>query len=397
MAVATEAPLTTTVDELSTASKIVGTLVMHLDPYALQASELVEASRLFAEIGKFAEAGTMLLAPVIEHQGAQRKEGYKSAAELLAHQTGTSLGAAHGKVNTAKKLRARPKSTEALRKGKLSGAQAGLLGDAHPDDEDSLLETAEQGFGRLRDAAEDAKAARTSEENAMEQYRRTHYERNFRKWTKNGAFCFAGSTTLDRGAEWMSAVEAERERLYNEARREGRLEDPAAYLVDAIINVSTGNAVPTPKRPKASLLVRADAAAIIRGYLEQDERCEIKGYGPIPITVARWLLQDADIYGVVNEGDDVRAVTSQTRHFSDKVRKAVLERAGWQCEIPWCTQTEGLQIDHHDDFGKGNPTEVGNLGPKCRGHHRLKTLFGWTLTGRPGDADRRWIPPPELE
>ncbi|MDP1794354.1 MAG: HNH endonuclease signature motif containing protein [Acidimicrobiales bacterium] len=396
MAVAAEAPPITSVDELNTAATILETLVLHLDPYSLQTSELVAASEAFARISRMGEAGTLLLAPVIDHQGAYRKGGYKNTAEMLAHQNGTSLGAAHGKVNTGKKLRAKPKSADALRKGKLSGAQAGLLGDAHPDDEEKLLDEAQHGFGRLRDAAEDAKAARTSEEDAMERYRRVHRERNYRKWTKDGAFCFAGSITLDRGAAWMASVEDERQRLYEEARREGRMEDPSAYLIDAIINVSTGNAGPRPQRPKASMHLRADAAAILRGYLEQDEKCEIAGYGPIPITVARWLLQDADVSGAVFDGDDVRAITSHSRVIPDKLRRALFERDKC-CQVPFCRQTQGLQIDHIDDFAKGGPTELGNLDLKCAGHHFLKTIFGWRLTGRPGDKDRQWLPPPNLE
>ncbi len=381
---------TSTVGRLTKMAEFMQLSLKFLDPHALQNSQLVEASRLFAEIGKLAEAGTMLLAPVIERQGAYRGDGYKNTAEMLAHQSGSSLGAAHGKVNTAKKLRAKPKSTEALRKGKLSGAQAGLLGDAHPDDEESLLEQAEKGFGRMRDAAEDAKAARTSEESAMQQYRRTHAERGFRKWMKNGAFCFAGSTTADRGAEWMGAVDHERQRLYDEARREGRQEDPSAYLMDAIINLCTGNAGPKPQRAKASMLLRADAAAIIRGYLEHGEKCEINGYGPIPVTVARWLLQDADVYGVVLEGDDVKAVTSMKRHVPAKVHKALLARDE-TCAVPTCPQTKGLERDHIWEYGKQGPTELDNLVLLCRGHHRLKTLFGWRITGPP--RNRQWLPP----
>lgn len=392
MAVACEAPPITTVDELNTAAAVVEALVMHLDAYSLQASELVAASEAFARITRMGEAGTLLLAPVVDREGAYRKAGYKNTAEMLGHLNGTSVGAARGKVETAKKLRAKPKSAEALRKGKLSSAQAGLLGDAHPDDEESLLEQAEKGFGRLRDAAEDAKAARESEEDAMTRYRRTHAERGFRKWTKNGAFCFAGSTTADRGAEWMASVEDERRRLFDEARREGRAEDPAAYLLDAMINVCTGNAGPRPQRPKASMLLRADAAAIIRGYLELGEKCEIDGYGPIPVTVARWLLQDADVYGVVLEGDDVKAVTSTKRHVPAKVHKALLAR-DQTCAVPTCSQTKGLERDHIWEYGKQGPTELDNLVLLCRGHHRLKTLFGWRITGPPGA--RQWLPPPD--
>ena len=392
MAVAAEAPPITTVDELRTAASIIETLVLHLDARSLPTSELVAAADAFARITRMGEAGTLLLAPEIDQSGAFRKGGHKNTAEMLAAQHGTSLGAAHAKLNTAKKLKNRPKTADAVRKGDVSGAQAGLLGDAHPDDEDRLLDVAGRGFGRLRDAAEDAKAARTSEEDAMAAYRRVHAERGYRNWVKNGAFEFAGSTTLDRGAEWLASVEDERRRLFDEARREGRAEDPSAYLVDAMINVSTGKAGPRPQRPKASMLLRADAAAIIRGYLEQGETCEIAGMGPIPITVARWLLQDADVYGAVLDGDDVKAITSTKRHIPEKIRNALLAR-GHCCAV--CGQTKGLEIDHIVEYAKGGATEVDNLDWLCRGHHRLKTLFGWRLAGPVGH--RQWLPPPERE
>ncbi len=380
----------TALGRLRKTAELVRLNLKHLDPWGLQNSELVEASALFAEIGKLANAGTLLLAPAIERSGAFRKDGFKNTAEMLSQQNGTSMGAAHAAVNTAKKIQARPKTAEAVRNGTVSGAQAGVLAEAHPDDEAELLEVAERGgFGKLRDAAEGAKAARTSEEDAMEQYRRVHAERNLRSWTKNGAFHLAGSTTLDEGAALMAALEAERTRLFEQARDEGRADDPSAYAMDALVNLVTGAA--PPSKARAVVRLRADAAAILRGYLEAGECCEIRDYGPIPVTIARALMLDSDVTGVVTEGNDVRSVSTTSRSISRKVREALMELYP-TCGIPGCCVAKNLEVDHIHEFAKGGLTELANLILLCRAHHRMKTIYGWRIGGPIGN--RTWLPPP---
>ncbi|MBA2609491.1 MAG: HNH endonuclease [Actinobacteria bacterium] len=361
-----------------------------LDVHDLGPDDLLAMGRLYARCQKLAQAGSMIVAGAVEATGAHRREGHKSAADQLAHETGVSGGAAAATLTAAKKLRDRPKTEDELRRGNLSGAQAGVIASADADDEAELLDVAKRkGFKGLRDAAERLAQARLSEEDAMSRYRRAHADRHLRTWTKDGAFCGGFSMPLDEGARFMSSFADERERLFRQARRDGNEENPAAYAIDALLNTLLGVA-PQPKRAKAALTLRADAAAVVRGHVLPGERCEVEGYGPIPVTVARSLLVDADIHGVVLEGDDVRAITSVKRHIPAKTRRG-LEARDPTCSVGSCDQTKGLEIDHIWEFGKQGPTELDNLVRLCRGHHRMKTLLGWRITGPPGRRD--WLPP----
>jgi len=333
----------------------------------------------------------MLCAAQIDATGAFRRNGHRNAADDLAATTGTSAWSAHQRLRTAKKLRERARTEEELRRGAISPEQAAITADADAADEETLLEVAKcRGMKGLREEADRLAAARLSEEDAMARYRRVHEERGFRSWTHDGALNFAGSMTLDDGARFMAGFEAERQRLFKQAHAEGRPESNAAYLLDALFNTVVGTAA-QPARPKAAMTITADAAAIIRGHLMPGEKCEIDGFGPIPVTVARSLMVDADIHGVVFSGGDIRAVTSHKRHIPAAIRKA-LEARDPCCSVETCDQTKGLQIDHIWEFGKQGPTELDNLVRLCPAHHRLKTTLGWRITGPPGT--RQWLPPP---
>jgi hypothetical protein len=196
--------------------------------------------------------------------------------------------------------------------------------------------------------------------------------------------------TPDEAARLKSGIAAERERIFKQAHRDGNHESNEAYAIDALVNVVSGMA-PKPAKPKAALSLRADMAAIIRGYLEDGERCEIDGVGSVPITVARWLLESANAYGEIVDGADVKAITSMTRHVPTKLHRA-LEAQDPCCSVPGCDVTEGLERDHISEFGHGGPTCLENMCRLCRLHHRMKTLLGWRILGPPGA--RQWLPPP---
>jgi hypothetical protein len=223
----------------------------------------------------------------------------------------------------------------------------------------------------------------------MDAYRRVHQERDLRTWTRNGAFCFGGSMNLDDGARFMSELEARRQEIFTQAQREGRHEPNGAYLLDALIDIVTGNPA-APNRARAGLVVRADADAVERGHVEPGETCEVAGFGPIPVTIARCLLGDSEQHTVVFNGVDVHDISHVTRTISPAVRRA-LEALYPTCAVPTCEQTKGLEIDHIVPFALGGKTELDNLDRKCRGHHRLKTLYGWQIVGPPDN--RQWLPP----
>jgi hypothetical protein len=367
-----------------------GTYVSTFDPRDMDRDSLLAAADLFGRAAKLAGAGTLLIAPVVEELGAFRRDGHRNAADMFASMHGVSTGAAIGMVNTGRKLQERPDTAADVRNGDLSATQAGVITGAHKHDEKKLRKAAKRrGVKGLKEEAERCAAARRSEEDAMERYGRVHRDRYLRTFERDGGVAGSFFATPDEAARLLSGIAAERERLFKQAHRDGNYENNDAYAIDALVNVVAGSA-PQPAKPKAALSLRADMTAIIRGWLEVGEKCEIEGVGPIPVTVARWLLGSANAYGEIVDGDDVRAITNMTRNIPTKLDRALSARSR-TCEVPGCDVAVGLERDHIDGVAQGGPTCLDNLCRLCRLHHRMKTLFGWKLTGPPGR--RQWTQP----
>src|SRR5215207_7344999 len=123
---------------------------------------------------------------------------------------------------------------------------------------------------------------------------------------------------------------------------------------------------------------------------EGRDQCKIKGVGPVPVTTARALLDDAAVTVMIREGDDITAVSSPKRTIPVKVRRA-LEARYPTCGVPACANDEFLEIDHIVALEDHGPTELDNLWRLCSHHHRLKTYGGWMVVGQNGDRDL--VPP----
>lgn len=140
-------------------------------------------------------------------------------------------------------------------------------------------------------------------------------------------------------------------------------------------------------------MVIVDFDALRRGFATESETCEITGLGPIPVALARHLMDDALLRLVVT-GTDVTVVSSQRRYMPADVRAALWARDGGTCVVPGCHATRGLEIDHcHVDFARDGPTALWNSALLCKIHHLLKTLAGWVLAG--GHQEGWTFTPPE--
>ncbi len=133
-----------------------------------------------------------------------------------------------------------------------------------------------------------------------------------------------------------------------------------------------------------------DSAALARGHTEPGERCEIAGVGPVPVTTARALLDDAVVSVLVRDGDDITAVSRPTRTIPTKLRRA-LETRYPTCAVHGCANDQFLEIDHVVPIEDRGPTEISNLWRLCSHHHALKTHAGWRVVGANGDRDL--VPP----
>jgi hypothetical protein len=367
-------------------------VVAELEPTRLQTTDAARMVELFAQGERICTAGRVLVAVRAEESGAWRAEGYSSAAAWMAAKTGSSMSAAFSSLDAACRLDELPATEAALRAGKLSGAQLCELSaaaSASPAAEDHLLRTAAvRPLSGLRAECQRVRAAARPDESAVAA--RIHRSRHLRRWADpEGAFCFGGRTTNEVGAGFWAAIEAEADALFEAARGEGRREPTEAYLLDAVVNLVTGES--SGAAPKA-VNVMVDHAAWARGRTEEGELCEISGVGPIPVASAQAMAGDAFVKVLVGDGTDIQRVAHMGRTIPVHVRSALIARDA-RCVVPGCEVTKGLEIDHWQvPFSEGGSSELWNLCRICHRHHYEKTHCGAILAGGPGGWT--WTPPP---
>ena len=397
-------------------------------------------------------AGKTLLAPRIDESGFWRDGGHRSPAAMLADLEGVPTGQARTTLDVGHRLAELPGTEEALRSGSLSGPKVAELSGAavlDPGSEGRLLAGA--GDDPLQKVKERCQRARSTAErhDPIAAVRRIRASRHFSSWTDaEGAFCFQGRDTADRGARILQQLHHTVTQLRKaattgpatassgspprESDRALRADAlfllmtgcPAAQGGNADVDEDTGSpagmiggahddtdrapgcatsagvvdGAPAPRPlagdplagvidrpPTCSIMVRVDLEALLRGEVGPDEVCEIDNQGPIPVAMARDLANDSFLRLVFHRSGDIRAVSHLGRTINRRLRTALAHRDRC-CVVPGCGVSYGLEIDHVVPFATGGPTELANLALLCHHHHFLKTYEGWTLTTTgPGD------------
>ena len=184
----------------------------------------------------------------------------------------------------------------------------------------------------------------------------------------------------------LAGMEPYRERIFREARRAGRRESSEAYAADALVAMAgeAGGSGGGSKGPRAMVHVRVDHSALVRGYAEGDETCEVPGIGPIPVATARAMACDSIMKVLLTDGTDIRAVAHAGRTIPAKLRTA-LEARDPTCVVSGCDVRHGLELDHIVPFAEGGPTTKDNLARLCSWHHDLKTYCDYRLVGGHGN------------
>jgi hypothetical protein len=145
-----------------------------------------------------------------------------------------------------------------------------------------------------------------------------------------------------------------------------------------------------PSGANAKIIVRVDHSALVRGYPVPGEVCEIEGQGPVDVATVRDWMTDAFVAAVLTDGTDITKVVHLGRKAT-ALQTTALQADGIRCQRLGCGRTEGLQLDHREEWSKTKHTRLGELDWLCRYDHSLKTLYGWTL--EPGTGPRRMHPP----
>ncbi|HEY1734896.1 MAG TPA: hypothetical protein VGG23_10640, partial [Acidimicrobiales bacterium] len=291
-------------------------------PDGLSGGDAAALAAAFAEAERIAAAGKALYAARVKATDAYRTAGYRDAASWLAGASGDPVGRARGILDTADALAKSPAALAALAGGELSAAQAQMIGTAiavDPSAGPELVALARRGsFRELRDGVSRARRRSRSEADEVARERRVH-ERRYCRITEPdaGGLRIDAWVTKADGARLLARLDAESELVFKEAWAAGQREPHERYRADALVRLADaaggggagGSGAGGSGRPVPHVLVRVDAAALLRGAVCGDEVCEIRGVGPVPVATARALLGEGFFTLLVTDGVDVRTVT----------------------------------------------------------------------------------------
>jgi hypothetical protein len=370
------------------------------DPALITTGDAALVFDAFLRLEQASVAGKTLVATRAAESGRWKEQGHKSVASAMAAAAGTGLGEVIGMLETSERLTALPETSDALKRGELSGAQVKEIAStaaANPAAEGALIEAAgRRGFKGLREECLRVKARALSETEASARHHRIWKNRSVRMWVDHeGVGRLEARLTAEDLARVGACVRAEADVVFQAARRAGRREPTVAYEADALVALLTGHGQSAPASATsgraADTMVHlvVDAAALQRGEVDDGEVCEIPGVGPVPLATARGVLGEATVKVIIKKGVDVASVVHVGRAVPAHLRSA-LERRDPVCVVPGCEDTQRLEIDHYKvPFHLNGPTEMWNLCRICHWHHHLKTHCGYALVGEPGTWEWR--------
>ena len=362
-----------------------------IDVDGLDVPEAVRVVEECAEAERLLGALRVVVTATLENKAVWRREGYRSVAGWMAAKTGTAVGSAVATLEMAKLLGDLPVLAAAFRDGLLSEVQAREIADVVsevPEAEAQLVEAAGKlSLRGLRDECQRVEAAALIDEE--ERHRRVHKNRHVRGWVRRGVGHLKAEMTPGELARVMARVNDRTNDIVAEAIGGRWFESREAHSVDALVDLlgpdGAGRA-----GPGTMVHVVVDYEALVRGHTVSGERCEIPGVGPIPVSVARAMSQDAILKVLVTKGVDVVTVAHAGHTIPAHLRSA-LEVRDPTCIVPGCDIDRKLEIDHRNSFSRTRVTKLEDLGRLCRWHHYQKTFLGYTYRGGPGTWE--WIPP----
>ena len=374
-------------------------VVRELDPSRVDGSQARRLVEDFAAIERLAAAGKAIAMRRVEETRAWADSGsFRDAAAWLAATGGTTVGHARATVETAARIREFPETEAALRGGELSEVQVNEVvaaAQADPSAERLLLDSAKRdGVRRLKDQCARVRAAACSDETAH--YQAIHEARSLRHWRDvDGTGRIDVRGPADATARVMAALQPYERDLFRASRDVCRRERSDALAFDALVALTSSEGGERPGEPACAVVVRVDHAAFRRGHTEAGEICEVPGVGPIPVSVADRLSDDAFLKALIVDGEDVRAVAHLGRTIPAKLRTAVEEMFP-ECAVAGCHVNRQLEIDHNVPISEGGPTTLLNLRRLCAHHHEYKHAHNLRLEGE--GTRQRFVPrgpPPE--
>ena len=380
------------VDPLDEVLASVRSLVAGFEANSLAAHEAAQVVEQCAEAERLLGVLRLLAATTLEDKALWRREGFRSVASWMASKTGTAVGPAIASMGMVGLLIDLPVVAEAFFAGRLSEAQAREIAEVAsevPDAEEQLVEAAGKlSLRSLQEECRRVEAAASVDED--DRHRQVHRRREIRSWVDRhnvGRMSFRG--TPDELARVMAEIDRRTGVIAEGAIRGRWFESWNAHRVDALVEMAMPDD-DAPMPPASMVHVVVDYDALVRGHTVAGERCEIPGIGPIPVTLARQMAEDAILKVLLTKAVDVVAVAHGGYTVPAHLRTA-LDVRDPKCIVPGCDYHRRLQKDHRNAFGRTQVTKLEDLAHLCPFHHYLKTFCGYTYRGGPGTWE--WIPP----
>jgi hypothetical protein len=353
--------------------------LVSFEPDLLSGIDCARVADELAATEKACAAARLLAAGRAVESGAHGERGFKDGASWLAQQSGTTGTQARQALETANRLGDCPDTKAALLAGEISLAQAREITEAQsetPGAEDALLPVARQGdLSQLREHAREHRLAHTAVE---ELHRRQHQSRFFHHWRDRlGMVCFNGALPPETGLPFVRRVELATSRARRAARQDGGAasERWEVHAADALAAL-TGDNDTQRRSDRAELVIVCDLFAWRRGQVHDGEVCHLIDGGPIPVSLAKDLAQDAFLAAVLHDGVNIHTVKRFGRYQPAELRTAldlgpVPAFNGRQCAD--CGRRWGLQYDHVDPVANQGPTSYANIQARCYSCHQDKT------------------------
>ncbi|HPX36901.1 MAG TPA: HNH endonuclease signature motif containing protein [Mycobacterium sp.] len=316
----------------------------------------------------------------IERDGIWGATGARSVPALVAWKLGTSSTNAHAIHAVARRFDEFPRCVGALREGRLSLDQVGVIAERAGEGSDAH-------YAQLA-AVATVNQLRTAIrlEPRPDPDPRPPLERSVIKTGGEHGTSWRITLPHDEAAIFDAALRSHLDALITDwktdhggGERESEMRPPMPDTADAFLRlVQAGwdaEATARPHGQHTTVVVHVDLAQRMgalhlgpllsdadRQYLTCDATCEV------------WFERDGRVIGAGRT----------TRTVNRRLRRA-LEHRHRTCAVPGCGATRGLHAHHIRHWEDGGPTDLDNLVLLCPYHHRLHHRGDITITGPADD------------
>lgn len=355
-----------------------------------------------------ADAPHVFAGPNCDSRAETLEFAMRGAVTEIAMTLGISETTVHTYASTAKTMRTRlPRSWAAFREGQISYAKARVIveqADTLPVDSDPRFfaefdELISGVAARLTPSKlkQKARAAREKlhPQDPETRHRTANADRRFCVEPAPDGMAWQGAfLPADVAYRASARVDATARRLaaqLGETRTLAQLRaDVAADLLSGDGTTEAVRATVTVTVPVMTLLDRAsrEQAAANPAILD--------GYGPIDAETARRLCANApSLFRLLTDPVSGAILTvDRTIYRPPADLKRLVKAIHPLCSAPGCSRLAAdCDIDHLIDWVLDGRTELHNLVPLCRKHHRVKHKTRWTTTRKPSDGTIIWTSP----